>query len=199
MRRLCLISALLLGCGDSAGGGEEGSGGATESEGSSSGGSSEGSGSAGTGEPTTGSAPTDCSSDHFWTLGNVESPLMHPGAACLTCHQTVVGEDIQNQLAIAGTVYPTAHEVDDCYGAPGPDLKVVISAADGEELTLTVNAAGNFMYDQIELGAIAFPIQAKVVRGAETRVMATPQMTGDCNSCHTAAGQNGAPGRILAP
>jgi len=193
MRRVCLISALLLGCGDSAGGGEDGSGGATESSGSSSGSSS------GASDPTTGAAPTDCSSDRYWTLGEVESPLMHPGAACLACHAKVVGEDIQGQFAIAGTVYPTAHEVDDCYGAPGPDLKVVINAADGEVLTLTVNESGNFMFDQLELGAVAFPIQAKVVRGSEVRAMATPQMTGDCNSCHTAAGQKGAPGRILAP
>lgn len=190
MRRLGLISALLLGCGDSAGGGEDGSGGATE------GGSA---GSSGASEPTTGTAPTDCSSDRYWTLGEAESPRMHPGAACLACHAKVVGEDIQGRFAIAGTVYPTAHEVDDCDGAPGPELKVVINAADGEELTLMVNESGNFMFDQLELGSVAFPIQAKVVRGSDVRAMATPQMTGDCNSCHTAAGQKGAPGRILAP
>ena len=29
--------------------------------------------------------------------------------------------------------------------------------------------------------------------------MATPQSTGNCASCHTAKGANGAPGRIVAP
>jgi predicted CXXCH cytochrome family protein len=29
--------------------------------------------------------------------------------------------------------------------------------------------------------------------------MMTPQETGDCNSCHTEQGRNGAPGRILLP
>ena len=86
------------------------------------------------------------------------------------------------------------------HGDPVAEVRVVCgAAADGEVLTLTVNESGNFMFDQLELGAVAFPIQAKVVRGSEVRAMATPQMTGDCNSCHTAAGQKGAPGRILAP
>jgi hypothetical protein len=30
-------------------------------------------------------------------------------------------------------------------------------------------------------------------------MMSGAQMTGDCNSCHTQDGWNGAPGRIVAP
>jgi len=40
---------------------------------------------------------------------------------------------------------------------------------------------------------------ARVVRGDQERVMLSPQMDGDCNSCHTENGANGAPGRIVAP
>lgn len=211
MRRLCMVTTLLLGCGDSGGDGG-GTGSATEASGSSAGSTSgaggstsgEGSGSASgssSGAPTTGSMPVDCSSEVYWTQGDHESPLMHPGRACLTCHDTVVGEDIKGRFGIAGTVYPTAHEVDDCNGASGSagDLKVVITTADNQTLTLPVNGAGNFMYDQVEMGPIMFPIKAKVVRGADELAMATPQTTGDCNSCHTQAGLEGAPGRILAP
>ena len=38
-----------------------------------------------------------------------------------------------------------------------------------------------------------------VTRGAARRAMVGTVTNGDCNSCHTAAGANAAPGRILAP
>ena len=67
-------------------------------------------------------------------------------------------------------------------------------------LKLPVNSSGNFMYDALlQGGAITFPITAKVVQGDRERVMLTPQMSGDCNSCHTQAGTMAAPGRIVAP
>ena len=43
------------------------------------------------------------------------------------------------------------------------------------------------------------PYSAKVFDGTKTRVMVGKVTSGDCNFCHTAAGKNGAPGRILAP
>lgn len=211
-RRFTAVVALFFACGDSTGTSDGGTGGATAASASTSDGASSsgggstsngGTGSGGgssSGAPTTGSMPADdCSSDIFWTKGDFESPLMHPGRACLTCHSTVVGEDVQNLFAIAGTVYPTLHEVDDCNGAAAADLKVVITTADQQTLTLAVNSAGNFMYDQQEFGPIMFPIKAKVVQGDAEIAMAAAQMSGDCNSCHTELGMNGAPGRILAP
>ena len=143
-----------------------------------------------------------CSSQQYWTMGDFESPLMHPGGACLTCHNMAEpGEDIIGRLAIAGTVFPTLHEPDDCNGSSseaGP-ITVEITTADNAVLSLPVNAAGNFLYDLEESPAITFPITAKVRRGDQENVMNTPQATGDCNSCHTEQGANGAPGRILAP
>jgi hypothetical protein len=58
-----------------------------------------------------------------------------------------------------------------------------------------VNAVGNFY----STAAVARPFQAKVVRNGLERVMTVAQTTGDCNSCHTVTGANGAPGRIMAP
>jgi len=158
-----------------------------------------------TGGATTGGDPLShepvCSSDVYWTMGNHESPLMHPGVACLACHKTQEPE-IANRLAIAGTVYPTGHEPDDCYGADDADepIFVEITTADDRVIQLPVGPSGNFLYDLEEQGgAIVFPIEARVLQGGRVRAMASPQATGDCNSCHTQDGASGAPGRIVAP
>jgi len=41
--------------------------------------------------------------------------------------------------------------------------------------------------------------QVRVFDGTKDRVMGAPLTAGDCNSCHTEPGVNGAPGRIMAP
>lgn len=158
-----------------------------------------------TGGPTTGGDPFShepvCSSDVYWTKGDQESPLMHPGMACLTCHKTQEPE-IADRLAIAGTVYPTGHEPDDCYGSDDADAPIVveITTADDRVIQLPVGPSGNFLYDlEEQAGAIAFPIKARVLQGDRVRAMASPQTTGDCNACHTQDGTAGAPGRIVAP
>lgn len=116
---------------------------------------------------------------------------MHPGAACITCHD-------QNPKAppfeIGGTVFPTAHEPDDCNGGGTAGAQIVITDANGKVTKLPVNAVGNF-YTQ---AAIALPYRAKVVVGTKERAM-TSEKTGDCNSCHTETGANSAPGRIVLP
>jgi mono/diheme cytochrome c family protein len=43
------------------------------------------------------------------------------------------------------------------------------------------------------------PYTAKLSDGAKTRAMVGKVTSGDCNSCHTKDGLNGAPGRILVP
>lgn len=61
---------------------------------------------------------------------------------------------------------------------------------------MTTNLSGNFSY---EGDALAMPITTRVIRGDSSVAMTGPVDTGDCNSCHTQDGANGAPGRILAP
>ena len=62
-----------------------------------------------------------------------------PGAACIQCHGRREGP----RFSIAGTVYPTLHEPDLCYGADGiGGAQVKITGANGQ--TLTPNATGNF-------------------------------------------------------
>jgi hypothetical protein len=72
---------------------------------------------------------------------------------------------------------------------------VVITDKNSHTLTLSVGSTGNFYSAQ----SIAFPFTAKVLYQGGQRAMATPQNTGDCNTCHTNQGSNGAPGRIALP
>ncbi len=134
--------------------------------------------------------PLMCSSMTMWTRGNRGSSSMHPGGACINCHSNG-GEG--PDFSIAGTVFPSAHEPIDCNGSSG--ATVVITDAAGRVLTLTTNGAGNFSSG----AALKLPYSAKVVSGGKERAMSATQMSGDCNSCHTDTGANGAPGRIMLP
>ena len=130
-----------------------------------------------------------CTSGRTWTSGNQGSPSMHPGHACLTCHSQNSGP----VFAIAGTVYPTSHEPDDCDGAAL--VQVVVTDANGATATATTNDAGNFHIATL----LTPPFQVKLVNGSKERAMAVHTPSGDCNSCHTESGASGAPGRLLAP
>lgn len=138
--------------------------------------------------------PVVCSSGAMWTRGDRGSSLMHPGDACIDCHEN---EREAPSLSIAGTIYPTAHEPIDCNGIDGSAevVQVLITDSVGKVLTLTANSAGNF-YSR---SRITPPYSAKIVRGDKTREMVAQQDTGDCNSCHTEAGASLAPGRIMTP
>lgn len=142
-------------------------------------------------------AAPGCTSGVMWKNGNQKSPLMHPGLACNACHSVMGGPN----LSIAGTVYKTLHDVNDCNGAaPPPTVVVTITDSKGKVVNATVNAAGNFEVPR-QNGAqrLTAPYTARLSDGVKTRVMVGKVTSGDCNSCHTTAGINGAPGRILAP
>jgi hypothetical protein len=137
-------------------------------------------------------APPKCSSAKYWAMGDEGTGLMHPGAACVACH---VSRKKAPAVQVGGTVYPSAHEPDECISLV-PGAKVVLTDATGAVVTLPLNANGNFYYDQDPL---AFPYSAKVVFEGRERVMIAKQTSGDCNACHTQAGASSAPGRILLP
>jgi hypothetical protein len=126
------------------------------------------------------------------TSGNTSPPSegtnMAPGRACGGCHGSV----------FAGTVYPTAHEPNNCRGANGTTTaaKVVITDANGKIYQLPVSTGGNFI---ATMRGVALPYTVKVVAGAKERAMASKTSVGDCNSCHTTNGSSGAPGRVMLP
>jgi len=137
-------------------------------------------------------AAATCTSGMTWTQGDHGSAAMNPGRACITCHSTMNGPD----LTIAGTLYPTGHEPDLCYGADGADgARIVITGADGQTITLMPVPSGNFHLRT----RVATPFTAKVTYMGRERAMTVAQPSGHCNSCHTESGANGAPGRITLP
>jgi hypothetical protein len=147
--------------------------------------------------------PPMCTSGMTWPYptGDVSRslrPSMFPGRACLTCHQAE-NEGFFGAGIVAGTVFPSGHEPDNCNGgAPsGGPVDVEITGADGVVTHLTPNAVGNFYTTR----RVATPYTARVTHDGRARVMVTPQTDGDCNSCHTqgGAGTPPAPGRILLP
>jgi hypothetical protein len=143
---------------------------------------------------TTGTA---CASGVAWTGGTNESAQMNPGVACRACHLT---QDPRKAYFFMGTVYSSAHEVDLCAAANPPSDAVVeiLDTNDVVKLTLKVNAAGNF-YSSSTSAGVPTPYRARVRANGKVNVMGSAQTDGDCNSCHTAAGFNGAPGRVTWP
>ena len=101
---------------------------------------------------------------------------------------------------MSGTVYPTAHEPDDCNGVGVSGATVVITDKNGNDHTLTVNGVGNFYHDDsLGFAKLGTPMKARVEYNGQVRNMLTTITTGDCNSCHTEAGTQLAPGRIMLP
>jgi mono/diheme cytochrome c family protein len=144
--------------------------------------------------------PLKCTSGATWPPGN-GSELMEPGGACISCHLT---SEEAPTYTIAGTVYPSAHEPDECNGVATSSsgaLSVLITEATGTSHILPVNSVGNFFYE----GTIATPFDAQVQAGNAVRVMVHTQTSGDCNGCHTVNGSSNtpgatsAPGRVMAP
>ncbi len=149
-------------------------------------------------------SPDVCPGGLAWTGDDKGSPNMHPGRPCIDCHAGQGGPI----YTLAGTVFASSSP-DDCLGAKDTSsdttvTSIEITGADGKILNATVNDAGNFYSDL----AVKMPYQAKVVvttvsadktKMIKTKIMATAQTIGDCNSCHTVKGANGAPGRITLP
>ncbi len=146
--------------------------------------------------------PVVCSSGSEWQLGD---PLvnMNPGRNCVGCHSVSGGPP----LAVGGTVYPTAHEPDNCRGSDGAGaVTVEIVDAVGVSHVLPVNGVGNFWLKASDAPAFAKPFSARVVGPGGVREMMTQQKDGDCNACHSKQGDNTdktqtkkAPGRIVLP
>jgi cytochrome c551/c552 len=150
------------------------------------------------GQVTDGGPPpinVQCTSNVYWSRGNKGDKDMNPGKACVSCHSSTADVDKDAPRLLGGTLYPSFNEPDLCSGFYGGS--VVINDAAGRTYTLAPNYAGNFYLDPGS--PVTFPIRAKVVHNGKERVMNAAQMTGDCNSCHTERGTNGAPGRVALP
>jgi hypothetical protein len=142
--------------------------------------------------------PTTCTSSSWWTSGNNGSANMNPGLACKACHAT---NAFFKNYQFMGTVFPSLHEQDRCNAPPPSGGTIEIIDSNGMvAATLTPDSpSGNFHSSIPVLDTVSVPYTARVTLNGKTATMMTPQMTGDCNSCHTEQGANGAPGRIVWP
>ncbi|MGO8971297.1 MAG: hypothetical protein ACLQDQ_17215 [Myxococcaceae bacterium] len=133
--------------------------------------------------------PAQCTSGQTYT--GSEGATMRPGEACIACHQTHGGPNFN----VGGTVYPTGHEPDDCVASASAGAVVTVTDSTGATASFTANSNGNFSGN----ASLSFPITAVVSFNGKTRAMTTAVASGDCNSCHTQTGTNGAPGRVTLP
>jgi hypothetical protein len=120
------------------------------------------------------------------------SAEMEPGGDCIGCHSSGDGPS----FLVAGSVMNALHDDTNCNGVAG--VTVRLTGADGKQMELVTNGTGNF-FSQAKASALVLPFKAEVVRGGKTAAMLTAQTSTDCGSCHTAAGANMAPGRIVPP
>ena len=181
----------------SSSGGASGSADAGATSGDDGGSGTASSGSSGSSSGGGASSGGDAAVTPFCTSGVVshksEGLTMTPGEACVSCHANSGGE--APMLTLGGTVYPTAHEPDDCNGVNVTGATIVITDAQGVVKTLTVDSVGNFQSS----ASITTPYTASISYSGNIVAMVTPQTSGDCNSCHDVNGENGAPGRIMLP
>lgn len=157
---------------------------------------------------TAGTPTETCPSGDKWSSGTSESALMNPGLACQACHlgQNFMGQnpggkkEAEKAYFFMGTVFDVVKGDDLCAPASVPTGAVVeiLDTNDVVQLTLEVNTAGNFFSKSTTAG-VPVPYKARVKVGDKLNAMASAQSSGDCNTCHTAAGASGAPGRIFFP
>ena len=130
-----------------------------------------------------------CSTGEEWTRGNAGSAKMNPGESCITCHDNGSGPTFH----LAGTVMGAIHDPDDCNGISG--VTVHVTDADGVVTDLSTNSAGNFYTSD----RVKMPYTLALEYNGITRRMEGAQQTGDCASCHSQDGAEGAPGRSVVP
>ena len=142
--------------------------------------------------------PVMCSSGVYGTED--EGYDMRPGELCVTCHLN--GEDGEEPegpiFNVAGTLYPTGHEPNNCFGWGGGGAVVEITDKNGVVYRPEIRPSGNFV---VEDDAFTPPYSARVLYQGRVRAMTAMPSNRDCNSCHTQDGTGDplAPGRIMLP
>ncbi len=145
--------------------------------------------------------------------GFAGTPVMQPGADCTHCH-AADGVASDRQWTIAGTVFGSAtgcnkFSPDSGTGCEGgvEGVQVLVTDDQGQTLTLTSNAAGNFYTDE-PIG----PLTSVMIQKGKRRMIMNVGAAGgvgnpaSCNYCHTvenpgtpAPGNYGTPGSLFIP
>lgn len=176
--------------------GEGGAGGAGGAGGTdSTGGGEEPGGTGGTGGTGGGTTASACASGLKTQTTKGED--MNAGRACLSCHKG------KPSLVVAGTVFGAPAQPNSCAavqpdGEPISGAVMTITDAEGTVVDVDVRAKGNFLIKTKD-HALKGPFLAKLTWEGRTVEKQVPVKSGDCNTCHTAAGTKGASGRIVLP
>ena len=105
---------------------------------------------------------------------------MNPGRACIACHARTDAA----VFTAAGTVYPTLHEPDLCFGVAmdaADPVRVEVTDAQGRTASMVTNSGGNF-YHRL---ALTPPLRVAVRRGGAGRAMRGDGPPGRRNVCHS--------------
>ena len=151
-----------------------------------------------------GGAGLMCATGTFWGRGDRGDNEMHPGRACIQCHETWHRGPT---FSIAGTVYGAFNEEDDCDGYPSDDsdqshrARIEVIDGNNHRFLIFANRVGNF-YTTYPLRMPLRHVRVISPSGAVAD-MNSPAPHGDCNACHTRDGAmtstGTAPGRIVIP
>ena len=121
----------------------------------------------------------DCLSGYKWIGGERPSAKMKPGGTCISCHE----DQGAPEYSIAGTIFDSTSQANDCYGLSGVTIKVVDD--NGLSYETTANEAGNFYLLQAD-APVVFPATVSLTDGIDEVFMVTDLVVGDCNGCHNA-------------
>lgn len=153
--------------------------------------------------PTEDPAPS-CTTGVYWARGERGDNEMHPGQACIQCHSSWHRGPT---FSIAGTVLRGAHDSDDCNGYPTDDpdpthrARIEVLDSNNHLFLIYANRVGNF-YTTFPLRMPLRHVRVISPEGVVTD-MNSPAPHGDCNACHSRAGEETAigtaPGRIVIP
>lgn len=132
--------------------------------------------------------------DSCGPLQTTPGPTMRPGDNCLRCHQDGFGDPDAPVFSAAGTIFPSV-DSDHCEGVEG--VRVFLTGADGAEIALTTNEAGNFWTREPLMPQGPGP--RIEFEGRTQRMARDLPGTPACNACHSNPPVGGAPGKIFAP
>lgn len=139
-----------------------------------------------------------CVSGTYWTRGDHGDNFMHPGRACIECHSQRRRGPV---FSVAGTIFNARREENECFGNAGDPVtgrKTWVEVVDqsNQPFIIEPNASGNFYTTH----TFRYPLRrVRVISPSGHFAQMDNPPSGDCNSCHTREGAEGAPGRVIAP
>ena len=134
------------------------------------------------------------------TVSSSRVRLHNQGKACASCHAQ--GSSNEETFDSGATIFTEINAVngDASKIAQNYSLRLVLQNSIGTENYRSGRGTGNF-YTNFNAGITNYTVEVVNAKGVVVNSSAMDSHNSsrfDCNSCHTATGTNGAPGRILS-